>query len=188
MKKYALIVTVFLMFISIVGCRTQTTTNTEKETNKEQPVQKKAEDKKKYNIDKIVVPIQTNFSDDIKVYHDFNIAVIKEMAKSNNIPVETREFTTFNDVHIALKRGDVDVMPGIDKLANSETDLTMTFTYFTGTLYDSIGAEVAPESSYSMLVRADDKELVHFFDDMILSFNESGKMEEIQKKYLGNRN
>ena len=116
MKKYAIIVTVFLIFISIVGCSTKTTTNTEKETNKEQPVQKKVEDKKKYNIDKIVMPIQTEFSDDIMVYQDFNIAVIKEMAKSNNIPVEIREFPTFDDALIALKRGDVSVMPGIDSL------------------------------------------------------------------------
>ena len=168
----------------MMGCSSEKTMK-ENTITKEQQVHKE-KDKPKYHIDKIIVPVQTEWPDDLKVYRDFNIAVIKEMAKSNNIPVELREFPTFDDVIVALKRGDVDVMPGIDKLG--DTDLSKTYTYFTGAIYLPNGKEYVPKTSYVMAVRKGDTELLNFFNDMILNFRETGKLEQIQKKYLGNRN
>lgn len=185
MKKNLLLTIFCLVFISMIGCSSEKTVE-ENKTKEEQQVQSKIENKAKYDIDKIIVPVQTEWTNDLKVYRDFNIAVIKEMAQSNNIPVELREFPTFDDVIIALKRGDVDVVPGIDNLV--ETDLTKTYTYFTGAIYLHNGEEFVPKKSYAMAVRKKDTELLKFFNDMILKFKETGKLEKIQQEYLGDRN
>jgi len=185
LKKNLLLTIFCLVFMSMIGCSSEKTVE-ENKTKGEQQVQSKIENKAKYDIDKIIVPVQTEWTNDLKVYRDFNIAVIKEMAQSNNIPVELREFPTFDDVIIALKRRDVDVVPGIDNLV--ETDLTKTYTYFTGAIYLPNGEEFVPKKSYAMAVRKKDTELLKFFNDMILKFKETGKLEKIQQEYLGDRN
>ncbi|MBE3570704.1 MAG: transporter substrate-binding domain-containing protein [Bacillales bacterium] len=139
----------------------------------------KEKDKVKYNIDKIIIPVQTVWPNDLKGYRDFNIAVLKEMVQSNHIPVELREFPTFDDVIIALKRRDIDVVPGI---YSEKTDFSKTYTHFTGAIYLPNGKEYVPKESYIMAIRKGDTELLNFLNDMILKFRETGKLEQIQKK------
>nr|WP_255485918.1 transporter substrate-binding domain-containing protein [Sporosarcina sp. BP05] len=109
------------------------------------------------------------------------------MAKEFNIPVEVREFATTDDSDIALRRGVIDLITGVIRLEPEETELTKTYSYFTGTLIKPNGEEVLSERSYAMVVRKGNKELINFLNDNILNFKESGKLEQLQNEYLGNR-
>ncbi|MCM3725090.1 hypothetical protein M3226_05180 [Neobacillus cucumis] len=162
-------------------------TTNDKRKEAHQLVKMNKEEKPKYNIEKIVVPIQGDLLPDVKIYQDFNLAVIKEMAKENNIKVETKELPTFNDINIALERGDISVIPGIVQTYKKE-EFALTYSYFTEVIYRSNGEQLDSEKSYSMLVRKTDEDLYNFFNDMISKFNETGKLKELQIEYLGERN
>ncbi|WP_186673924.1 transporter substrate-binding domain-containing protein [Sporosarcina sp. BP05] len=146
------------------------------------------DEENKYKIEKITIPIELDMQQGpFKVYHDFSYALIKEMAKEFNIPVEVREFATTDDSDIALRRGVIDLITGVIRLEPEETELTKTYSYFTGTLIKPNGEEVLSERSYAMVVRKGNKELINFLNDNILNFKESGKLEQLQNEYLGNR-
>ncbi|WP_438312417.1 transporter substrate-binding domain-containing protein [Sporosarcina sp. FA9] len=146
------------------------------------------DEKENYKIEKITIPIELNLQQsEYGAYHEFGNAIIKEMAKEFNIDVEEREFVSDDDSDIAIRRGDVDVITGIIRLEPDETELTKTYSYYTGPLYKMNGEELLPERSYSMVVGKENKELINFLNDNILKFKESGRLEKIQNEYLGDR-
>jgi hypothetical protein len=184
-KLILLTITVALLIIGVMGFKSITANNNKpvKQEVTKQPEQKEIKQEPVNKIDKIIIPIRMDTVNEIKPYQKFGIALITEMAKENNIQVETKEIPTFNDVNYSLENGDITVNYGVINVASPE--LIMTQSYITTALYNK-GKEIFPEKSYSFAVNKDNRELYNFFNDMIKKYNENGKLKQLQEKYLGN--
>ena len=138
------------------------------------------------SITEITVPIQKDYPRQIKAYQNFDLAVIKAIAKENNIKVVTKEIDNENDLYIALKNGDIDIVAGMIKVTDPKFE--RTYTYFSGELVSMFNREtVFHKEDYSFAARKSDKELLKIFNTTIREFKENGKMKELEQKYLGER-
>jgi uncharacterized protein YxeA len=161
--------------------QTKQVSTVKKEVKTEQKAPEKA-----YNIEKIVVAIDTGLLSNMpefKPLHDFNIALLNEIGKENNITIEIKEVPTWNDVRISLSRKEADVQ--ILSFAEVEPDLTMSYSYITTAIYNSGNEIIQPERNYTFILHQDNTELNNLLNDMIVKYQENGKLEELKKQYLG---
>jgi hypothetical protein len=142
---------------------------------KEVKIEQKAPEPK-YNIDKIVIPVQINADTTFKPFQDLSIELIQTIAAENNIPVEFKELS-FNDIGVALTRNEIDLR----SLTSNTIDpnLTQTYSYITARLHPDL-----PEHDYAFTVHKDNTELNNLINDSISKYRENGKLTELQNKYL----
>ncbi|MEH7330456.1 transporter substrate-binding domain-containing protein [Priestia megaterium] len=183
MKRWLFASCVLLLLFNLVGCNT-----TENEgSSKESSLQPTAgtENRLDYGIDKIIVPVETQWYKGLLAYQDFNVAVVKEIAKQNDVEVQVEEIPTFEDSVKAVKRGDVDVVLGASN--SSSVELSGTYSYLSSALYFPDGTQIVPSKDYMMLVKNGNDNLLNLLNDGIRELNKNGKLGDLQDKYLGQR-
>ncbi|MEH6930624.1 transporter substrate-binding domain-containing protein [Priestia megaterium] len=183
MKRWLIASWMLLFLCNLVGCNISKTEGSSKESSL-QPTAGK-ESKPDYGIDKIVVPVETQWYKGVQAYQDFNVAVVNEIAKQNDVKVQVEEIATFEDSVKAVKRGDADVVLGASNSSSGE--LSETYSYLSSALYFPDGTQIVPSKDYIMLVKKGDDNLLNLLNDGIRELNKNGKLENLQDKYLGER-
>lgn len=182
MKRW-LLLGVFLLIVGIItGCSTKTE-STSKSTEVTQA--KKQNETKNYGVNKIIVPVETQWLKGVQAYQDYNLAVLKEIAKNSNVELQLEEIPTFQDSVKAVKRGDADVVLGASN-SNSE-ELSQTYSYLSTALYFPDGTQVVPPKDYIMLVQGQNEKLLNLLNDGIRNLQKSGKLDSLEEQYLGDR-
>lgn len=182
MKRW-LLLGVFLLIVGIItGCSTKTE-STSKSTEVTQA--KKQNETKNYGVNKIIVPVETQWLKGVQAYQDYNLAVLKEIAKNSNVELQLEEIPTFQDSVKAVKRGDADVVLGASN-SNSE-ELSQTYSYLSAALYFPDGTQVVPPKDYIMLVQGQNEKLLNLLNDGIRNLQKSGKLDSLEEQYLGDR-
>lgn len=176
MRQLFIILVGLLLLLS--GCGSKETVNSN--NGNEQKVEKS-----KYNIEKIVVPVEEEWANGLVAYQELHREIIEYIGKKNNISIEFKEITNFQDSLIALEDGKVDIVFGVYNNVNPE--IKTTYSYLSAPLYYPNGVEVAEHESYRIAVHQDNKELLEMLNDEIYAMKENGKLEEIQNKYLEER-
>jgi hypothetical protein len=191
MKKLLITITAAILITGLVGLTTITAKNNKaeqpkQETTTQQPAkqskqttvktEQKAPEQPKYNIEKIVVPVQIDADTTFKPFQDLSIELIQTIAAENNIPVELKELS-FNDIGVALTRNEIDLRSMTSNTIDPE--MTQTYSYLTGKLHPDL-----PENDYAFTVHKDNTELSNLINDGISKFKENGKLTELQNKYL----
>jgi ABC-type amino acid transport substrate-binding protein len=173
-----------LFLLLLVGCNQSTTSSNENNVIKSNET--KSVQKKEYkNIDKIVVPKETEFVNGLKAYQEFSIAVIKHISEKYNIPVKIQEITNFEDALIALEEGRVDVVLGAVSINNP--NLKTTYSYLSSPLYFPNGIEIMEHKSYRMAVNKKNKDLLKLLNNEIIKMKENGELDKLRNEYLGER-
>lgn len=182
MKRW-LLLGVFLLIVGIItGCSTKTE-STSKSTEVTQA--KKQNETKNYGVNKIIVPVETQWLKGVQAYQDYNLAVLKEIAKNSNVELQLEEIPTFEDSVKAVKRGDADVVLGASN-SNSE-ELSQTYSYLSTALYFPDGTQVVLPKDYIMLVQGQNEKLLNLLNDGIRNLQKSGKLDSLEEQYLGDR-
>ncbi|MQR87076.1 transporter substrate-binding domain-containing protein [Bacillus megaterium] len=183
MKGFLITSCIMLLLLIFGGCSIPKTDVSSEEVISQSTHYK--ENKKEYGIDRIIVPVESQWYQGIQAYQDFNVAVVKEIAKRNKIEVQIEEVLTFEDSVKALKRGDADVVLGASNTSSGE--LSETYSYLSSALYFPDETQVVPPKDYMMLVKKSNNNLLSFLNDGIRELSKNGKLKDLQEKYLGER-
>ncbi|WP_349346841.1 transporter substrate-binding domain-containing protein [Priestia megaterium] len=183
MKRWLIVSCILLLLGSLVGCSTSKTEGSSEESRP----QSKAEKERipDYGVDKIIVPVETKWYKGVQAYQDFNVAVVKEIAKQNEVEIQIKEIPTFEDSVKAVKRGDADVVLGASN--SSSEELSETYSYLSSALYFPDGTQIVPSKDYMLLVKQGNDNLLGLLNDGIRELDKTGKLESLQDKYLGER-
>jgi ABC-type amino acid transport substrate-binding protein len=160
--------------------------NKQVSTNKKEVKTEQKAPEKAYKIDKITVAIDTGLLSNMpefKPLQDFNLALLNEIAKENNITIETKDIPTWNDVRLSLSRKETDVQ--ILSFAEVEPDLTMSYSFITYTVINDKKEALQPERDYTFILHQDNVELGKLLNDYIVKYKENGKLEQLKQQYLG---
>lgn len=199
MKKYfVIIIIVLVLALGVSGFMLVNNSNAEKSPAKQteevatkqksitEQEEQKAPEQPKYNIDKIVVATEAGLLSRLPEFqplNDFTFALLNEIAKENNITIETKELPSFDAIRTSLSNKETDVQ--ILSFAEMETDLTMTYSYVNTAIYHDGGKVTQPERDYTFIIHQDNTELAKLLNDHIEKFKSNGKLEELKKQYLG---
>jgi ABC-type amino acid transport substrate-binding protein len=152
---------------------------TEPETITEQKAPEKA-----YNIEKIVVAIEGDLLPrfpEFQPLNNFSMTLLNEIAKDNNITIETKVLPTFEDVRASLTNKESDIQ--FLTYAENQSDLTMSYSYVNTAVYN--GNKITqPERDWVFVLHQDNTELNDLLNDSIAKYQENGKLEELKKQYL----
>jgi ABC-type amino acid transport substrate-binding protein len=153
---------------------------TEPETITEQKAPEKA-----YNIEKIVVAIEGDLLPrfpEFQPLNNFSMTLLNEIAKDNNITIETKVLPTFEDVRASLTNKESDIQ--FLTYAENQSDLTMSYSYVNTAVYN--GNKITqPERDWVFVLHQDNTELNNLLNDSIAKYQENGKLDELKKQYLG---
>jgi predicted DNA binding protein len=201
MKKLIITITAAIIIAGLVGLTTITAMNNKAEQpkqesteqNKEEVIteQKEPEQKEeikpetnKYNIDTITVAIEGDLLPRFPEYqplNDFSMALLNEIAKDNNITIETKTLPTFEDVRASLTNKESDIQ--FLTYAVNQSDLTMTNSYINTAVYN--GDKITQhEREWVFVLHQDNTELNKLLNDHIVKYKDNGKLEELKKQYL----
>jgi hypothetical protein len=139
----------------------------------------------KYNINKIVVAIEGDLLSkfpEFQPLNDFSMALLNEIAKDNNITIETKVLPAFEDVRASLTNKESDIQ--FLTYAENQSDLTMSYSYVNTAVYK--GDKITqPERDWVFVLHQDNTELNNLLNDSIAKYQENGKLDELKKQYLG---
>jgi hypothetical protein len=205
MKKQIITITASILITGLVGLTTITAMNnkteqTKQETTEQQPIeqtkeeatteqkepeQKEENEQPKYNIDKITVAIEGDLLSkfpEFQPLNDFSMTLLNEIAKDNNITIETKALPTFEDVRASLTNKESDIQ--FLTYAENQSDLTMSYSYVNTAVYN--GDKITqPERDWVFVLHQDNTELSNLLNDHIVKYKENGKLDELRKQYLG---
>jgi hypothetical protein len=135
-------------------------------------------DKLKEVTQKIVVPIsKQSLEPKFQKFNDLSLGVIKEIAKLENIKLEFKEFQDYDEQFVAFERGDVDIIMGVWEVKEG---FKLTDHYYIG----NIGI-MNMVKSISFMVKDQNEEILNALNRGLNSLKHSGKLDELQKLYLG---
>ncbi|MGE1197490.1 transporter substrate-binding domain-containing protein [Priestia megaterium] len=183
MKRWLIVSCILLLLGSLIGCSTSKPEGSREESRPQSKVEK--ERIADYGVDKIIVPVETKWYKGVQAYQDFNVAVVKEIAKQNDIEIQIEEIPTFEDSVKAVKRGDADVVLGASNSTSEE--LIETYSYLSSALYFPDGTQIVSSKDYIILVKKGNENLLDLLNDGIRELNKTEKLEGLQNKYLGER-